>query len=505
MTSPTLDLRMLADPALRADPYPLLRELREVSPLVLADGWLVVAARHAECAAALREPTASSERFRSVLAPPGVKRGGLSFLVLDPPDRTRLRRLVSAAFTPRVVAGLRPRIGEIVDRLLMRVAEQGRTDVVADLAYPLPVQIISELLGVPAEDHERFRGWSAELARALDPQFADPDPARMAAGVAAREEFERYFSGLIAVRRDRPARDLLSLLIQAESEGDKLTEEELLATCVLLLVAGHETTANLIANAILALLRHPDQLDLLRARPELVDNCVEETLRYDAPVQMTTRAARGVLPVGPAGTWPSRPGRTSASARAWLAWSRPWRWTRSPAGCGTRGCWSPRWSTRQTSTCADRRVSMSASRRSHRPVDAGRPPGIVRVRAMDTRRRGHDEHEELVGYEHVAAHVRRLRQRARANRLAESLLFLPVLLLVGAVLVEQVLAVVDRTVTVPSTPFDLSASAAEALLATIAGATITTAGVVFSLLVVSLQLASGQFSPRVLRTFWRDR
>ncbi len=290
---------MLADPALRADPYPLLRELREVSPLVLADGWLVVAARHAECAAALREPTASSERFRSVLAPPGVKRGGLSFLVLDPPDHTRLRRLVSAAFTPRVVAGLRPRIGEIVDRLLMRVAEQGRTDVVADLAYPLPVQIISELLGVPAEDHERFRGWSAELARALDPQFADPDPARMAAGVAAREEFERYFSGLIAVRRDRPARDLLSLLIQAESEGDKLTEEELLATCVLLLVAGHETTANLIANAILALLRHPDQLDLLRARPELVDNCVEETLRYDAPVQMTTRAARGVLPVGP--------------------------------------------------------------------------------------------------------------------------------------------------------------------------------------------------------------
>src|SRR6266545_3714014 len=246
MTSPTLDLRMLADPALRADPYPLLRELREVSPLVLADGWLVVAARHAECAAALREPTASSERFRSVLAPPGVKRGGLSFLVLDPPDHTRLRRLVSAAFTPRVVAGLRPRIGEIVDRLLMRVAEQGRTD-----------------------------------------------------GVAAREEFERYFSGLIAVRRDRPARDLLSLLIQAESEGDKLTEEELLATCVLLLVAGHETTANLIANAILALLRHPDQLDLLRARPELVDNCVEETLRYDAPVQMTTRAARGVLPVGP--------------------------------------------------------------------------------------------------------------------------------------------------------------------------------------------------------------
>jgi cytochrome P450 len=297
MTSSPLDLRMLADPAIRADPYPLLHQLREVSPLSLMDGMLVVAARHRDCAAVLRVPNASAERFRSVLSPPGIKRGGLSFLVLDPPDHTRLRRLVSAAFTPRVVAGLRPRIGEIVDALLARVAGQGRMDVVADLAHPLPVQVISELLGVPAEDDEQFRGWSAQLARALDPQLADPDPQRMAAGSAARDEFNRYFSRLIAARRDHPADDLLSLLIQAESEGDKLTEEELLATCVLLLVAGHETTANLIANAILALLRHPDQLDLLRARPELVDNCVEETLRYDAPVQLTTRAARGPLPV----------------------------------------------------------------------------------------------------------------------------------------------------------------------------------------------------------------
>jgi cytochrome P450 len=298
MTSPALDLRMLADPMIRADPYPLLDQLREASPLPLLDGMLVVAARHGECAAVLREPNASAERYRSVLSPPGIKRGGLSFLVLDPPDHTRLRRLVSAAFTPRVVAGLRPRIVEIVETLLARVAGEGRMDVVADLAYPLPVRVISELLGVPADDHEQFREWSAQLARALDPQLADPDPQRTAAGAAAREEFNRYFSRLIAARRDHPADDLLSLLIQAEAEGDKLTEEELLATCVLLLVAGHETTANLIANAILALLRHPYQLDLLRARPDLVDNCVEETLRYDAPVQLTSRAARGPLPVG---------------------------------------------------------------------------------------------------------------------------------------------------------------------------------------------------------------
>jgi cytochrome P450 len=297
MASSPLDLTMLADPGVRADPYPLLRRLREVSPLPLRDGLLVVTARHRDCTAVLREPNASAERFRSVLSPPGIKRGGLSFLVLDPPDHTRLRRLVSAAFTPRVVAGLRPRIAEIVDALLSRVAGQGRMDVIADLAYALPVQVISELLGVPANDHEQFRGWSAQLARAFDPQLADPDPQRMAAGSAARAELNRYFARLIAIRRDHPAEDLLSLLIQAESEGDTLTEEEL-ATCVLLLIAGHETTANLIANAIVALLRHPDQLDLLRARPELVDGCVEETLRYDAPVQLTTRVARGPLPVG---------------------------------------------------------------------------------------------------------------------------------------------------------------------------------------------------------------
>jgi cytochrome P450 len=298
MTSSSVDISMLADPGLRADPYPLLRRLREVSPLPLRDGLLVVTGRHRDCIAVLRAPNASAERFRSVLSPSGAKRGALSFLVLDPPDHTRLRRLVSAAFTPRVVAGLRPRIAEIVDTLLTRVARQGQMDVVADLAYPLPVQVISELLGVPADDHEQLRGWSARLARALDPQLVDPDPQRMAAGSAARAEFNRYFARLIAIRRDHPAEDLLSLLVQAESEGDKLTEEELLATCVLLLIAGHETTANLIANAILVLLRHPDQLDLLRARPELVDGCVEETLRYDAPVQLTSRVARGPLPVG---------------------------------------------------------------------------------------------------------------------------------------------------------------------------------------------------------------
>jgi cytochrome P450 len=261
---------------------------------------LVVTGRHSDIAAALRHPNASSQRRLSPLMPPDSVASALSFLSLDPPDHTRLRRLVSAAFTPRVVAGLRPRITALVDELLDRVAADGRLDIVADLAYPLPVQIISELLGIPPEDHTQFRVWSEVLARALDPQLVDPDPTLLAAAGAARAEFDRYLTTLIEARRTHPRDDLLSLLISAESAGDRLTVDELLGTCVLLIVAGHETTTNLIGNAILALLRHPDQLDALRARPALVDGCVEETLRYDTPVQLTSRMAAGPLPVGDA-------------------------------------------------------------------------------------------------------------------------------------------------------------------------------------------------------------
>jgi cytochrome P450 len=175
---------------------------------------------------------------------------------------------------------------------------------VSQLAYPLPLRIISELLGVPAGDHARFAGWSARLAHSLQPQFvaADPPPASpslsTAAAQQARLEFADYFRELIVARRARPADDLLSELIRAEDDGQCLSEPELIATCVLLLVAGHETTVGLISNAILALLRHPDQLAALRADPALAAGAVEETLRYDAPVQLTGRVARGGMQVG---------------------------------------------------------------------------------------------------------------------------------------------------------------------------------------------------------------
>ena len=300
-------LTELADPAVLPDPYPVLAGLREASPFAEAGGALVVVGRHQDCSQILRDPRASSERNRSLLSPPEMRaQRAPSFLSLDPPDHTRLRRLVSKAFAPRVIAGLAPRIRELSDDLLTAAVRgdgeagggRGQLEVVSQLAYPLPVRIISELLGVPAGDHSSFAGWSASLAHALQPQFVAADATSAATAQQARLEFADYFRELIATRRACPADDLLSDLIRAEDDGQRLSEAELIATCVLLLVAGHETTVGLISNAILALLRHPDQLALLRADPGLAASAVEETLRYDAPVQLTGRVARGVMQVG---------------------------------------------------------------------------------------------------------------------------------------------------------------------------------------------------------------
>ncbi|MBO0839316.1 MAG: cytochrome P450 [Sciscionella sp.] len=296
------DFAALLDPATRANPYPVLDGMRETGPFQLFDGALTMIGEYAQCMRMLRDPSVSSERFRSLMTQArGVdpqQRDGISFLSLDPPDHTRLRRLVSKAFTPRVIAAQRPRIVETVDQRLTEAAEAGSIDVVSGLAYPLPVRIISELLGVPPDDRHRIEAWSRRLVRALDPALSVTDPQASADGLLAGDEFREYFRGLIADRRRRPGEDLLTRLVQIEESGDQLTEPELLATCTLLLVAGHETTANLIANGVLALLRNPDQLALLRAHPELVAGAVEEALRYDPPVQMTTRVARTPRSVG---------------------------------------------------------------------------------------------------------------------------------------------------------------------------------------------------------------
>ena len=311
----------LADPAVLPNPYPVLAKLREASPFAEFDGALVVVGGHADCSRILRDPQVSSERSRSRLAPPGLDPRAQSFLSLDPPDHTRLRRLVSKAFTARVVSALAPRIRSLADELITAAGTgesstgepgpggpgtggaaspdgSGELELVSQLAYPLPVRIISEMLGVPVEDHARFAGWSARLASSLQPPLLTADPQTRVAAQEARLEFADYFRELIAARRGRPADDLLSELIRAEDEGERLTEDELIATCVLLLVAGHETTVGLISNAILALLRHPEQFAALRADPDLAAGVVEETLRYDAPVQMTGRVTRGEMQIG---------------------------------------------------------------------------------------------------------------------------------------------------------------------------------------------------------------
>jgi cytochrome P450 len=293
------ELMRLADPAVIPDPYPLLATLREASPFTDLGGALVVLGRFEDCSRVLRDPRASSERGTSLLAAgrSGQVRLNRSFLSMDPPDHTRLRRLVAKAFTPRVVATLAPRISEITNGLLT-AADGHEIELVSQLAYPLPVRIICELLGVPAGDHARFASWSARLVHSLQPSFGALDAVELAEADRARVEFAEYFTDLIAARRSTPGDDLLTKLIKAEDEGERLTELELIATGILLLVAGHETTVGLISNAMLALLRHPDQFAAMVDDPELAGAAVEETLRFDAPVQLTGRVATGGMEIG---------------------------------------------------------------------------------------------------------------------------------------------------------------------------------------------------------------
>lgn len=297
------DLGPLFDPATRPNPYPVFATLRDAGPFSLLDGDLTVTGEHARCSAMLRDPSLSSERWRSRMA----RRRGLdegerrpaSFLSLDPPDHTRLRRLVSKAFTPKVIAALEPRVRAVVDELFAAFAGSGRVDIVPALAYPLPVRIICELLGVPDSEHASFEDWSRRLVRGLDPALAVTDPAEAESILTAQQELSAYFVDLIARRRaEADGDDLLSRLVRIEEQGDQLSGDELVATCILLLVAGHETTANLIANGVVALLRNPDQLAALRADPGLVGGAVDEVLRYDPPVQLTTRMAQEPLTVG---------------------------------------------------------------------------------------------------------------------------------------------------------------------------------------------------------------
>lgn len=296
----------LLDPRHRADPYPIYRALRESGPLVLPGSNLAVFTSYADCDAVLRHPASCSDRLKSTTAQRAIAEGAEprplgapSFLFLDPPDHTRLRRLVSKAFSPKVVKSLEPDIAGLVDGLLDTVEAAGTFEVIADLAHPLPVAVICRLLGVPVEDEPKFTWASELLAQGLDPFIAFTGQPqgfveRMQAGLWLRE----YLSELLAQRRADPRDDLMSGLIAVEEAGDQLTEEEIVATCNLLLIAGHETTVNLIANAVLAMLRHRDNWTALSRDGGRASAIVEETLRYDPPVQLVGRVAGEDMTIG---------------------------------------------------------------------------------------------------------------------------------------------------------------------------------------------------------------
>jgi cytochrome P450 len=283
------------EPGFTDDPYPTYRRMREADPVHEHPFGLWILTAYEDVAQVLRSGLSvdvtqvRSGAFREQseqLADEGLDVLRMSMLDRDPPDHTRLRSLVTKVFTPRKVAALEPEVTELVDASLDEIAEAGRADLVSALAFPLPFAVISRMLGMPPTDGMRVRELSGLLVRSLEPVN---EPEMLTAIAAAGVEMTAIIRELIAWKRKRPATDLLSSLIMAEHEGSRLTDDELVAQVALLYVAGHETTVNLIANGVVALLREPGQLALLRERPDLASNAVEEFLRYDSPVQQTRR------------------------------------------------------------------------------------------------------------------------------------------------------------------------------------------------------------------------
>ena len=285
------------NPAFLADPYPTYRRLRDTAPVWQAPFGQYICTRYEDCAEILRDrrfgknlsnPDVMMRRFGpTALQEPSVVELSHMMLTRDPPDHTRLRSLVTKAFTARRIEEMRPGIAAIATTLLDKVVPQGGMDIMRDLAYPLPVLVICELLGIPRDDRADFAGnpsFNGGLLNLVPPTRAELDAAN-----ANSEARGQYFQRLFELRRREPKDDLLTLLVQAEDAGDRLSIAELRANVMLLFAAGHETTVNLIGNGLLALHRNKDQWAALREDPSLIPNAVEEVLRYDSPVQATSR------------------------------------------------------------------------------------------------------------------------------------------------------------------------------------------------------------------------
>lgn len=294
-------------PEVRTNPYPLYQRLREEDPVHWSDAldaWVLT--RYDDVSAVLKDLRFSAERRRArnrfiQQAPTSAQEYGAAeaantMLTSDPPEHTRLRLLVSKAFLPRNVEPLRPHVQRIADELLDDLPEPGRLDILLDFAYPLPVIVIAELMGLPTEDRAQFKRWSDDIVATLGATTTAPELAERAAHSGS--EAIAYFREIIAARRRQPKDDLVTVLVKAADEDRALTEPQLLATCVTMLIAGNETTRNLIANGMLALLHHPSELERLWNDPTLVETAVEELLRYAGPVQCTTRVATEEIEIG---------------------------------------------------------------------------------------------------------------------------------------------------------------------------------------------------------------
>src|SRR5215475_1169891 len=291
-------------PGFTDDPYPQYAALRETAPVYEHPLGFWLLTRYDDVSWLLRAGLSVEDRnladgplrqLRDEMRGDEMPRDGLSMLDRDPPDHTRLRRLVAKAFTPRAIQALQPRIAALVDEMLDAAELQRQVDLVQALAFPLPFAVIAEMLGTPSADQDRIRQLTGTVVRSLEP-INDPD--LVAAIAAADAELAEIAADMIAWKRANPADDLLTALIQAEDDGDVLNDDELIAQTLLLYIAGHETTVNLIAGGTLALLRHPDQFALLRDDPSLVGNAVEELLRYDSPVQASRRITLDPVTVG---------------------------------------------------------------------------------------------------------------------------------------------------------------------------------------------------------------
>lgn len=296
----------LTDPQVLADPYPFYDQLRSQEPVLWDDffkGW--ICGTYTEVAAALHDSRLGAQRVTSNQELEELGLAELAplyfpltnqLLFIDPPKHSRLRGLIAKVFTSRRVDLMQAYLQKIVDQMISEAVEQGTMDVIRDIAYPLPVTVIAELLGVPATDRAQLKKWSDDYASMLGSfQYIPDNPEET---LHSLNDMNNYFLAIIREYRQHPQDNLLSDLILAQEQGKHLDDDELIANCILLLAAGHETTTNLIGNAILTLLKHPDQLMLLRQRPELITSAIEEVLRFESPAQYTVRKARADLELG---------------------------------------------------------------------------------------------------------------------------------------------------------------------------------------------------------------